>query len=536
MTKLTTHSIPFQRVTRFSQIDIDYTTDPASFSDFISFVPTLSNFGKALANRSAYTTDRELLVSVLAEQYAALDLDSTHCSSFLDDGHFTVVTAHQPSLLTGPLYFIYKICSAIHLARALTEAYPVYRIHPVFVLSGEDHDFAEVNHLRLFGHTYRWETDQRGAVGRMKVDEALLQLLREVQATFGHAPHSDTLRSIIHRSFRDGVSYAQAMQRFVIELFAGTGLIVLNMDDIRLKRHFSPVVHEELAHQTSRKLIHQSQNALSALGYKPQTYQREVNLFYLTDQVRGRIEDTGDRYVIVDTELSFSHDEMRNLVDEYPERFSPNVNLRPVYQEMVLPNLAYIGGGGELAYWLERKLLFDHFKIPMPILVRRNSVLYLDPAASKQCAKLELPFQLLFENLDAWIAYWIRTHAEHEIEVDAEYRQISSALDSILTKANATDPTIGSKVEAEKVRILKDIEHMGKRLVRAEKQRNETRIAQIQKLYERLFPENALQERHDNFIAHYLRGGTHYLHALIAQLDPLFNEVLILEEDGSVAE
>ncbi len=532
MTEVSVHSIPFQRISKFTQIDIDYATDPASFSEFISLIPTLSNFGKALSNRSIYPTERELIVDVLREQYQNAEQNGIHCDELLDPTHFTIVTAHQPSLLTGPLFFIYKICSAINLARQISSAHPSYKVHPVFVISGEDHDFEEVNHLQLFGKQYKWTTSQSGAVGRMKVDDVLIQLLQDVEALFRSTTYGAVLSGMMKRCFQKGQSYGTSMQRFVIELFKDTGLIVLNMDDHRLKGRFSDVIQDEILHQTSRHIIEQSQQALSARGYKPQTYQREINLFYLGDNLRGRIVESESKYKVIESNLEFTREEILQQLKLHPERFSPNVNLRPLYQEMILPNLAYIGGGGELAYWLERKMLFDHYKVPMPILVRRNSVLYLDHTATRQRRKLDIPLQGLFDTQDAWISQWIRANASHEIVIEDEQHQIQKALESIVKKATSIDPTLGTKYEADKLRILKDIDHLGKRLVRTEKAQNETRIAQLIKLYEKLFPEGKLQERHDNFIPHYIRHGKDYLSMLIKHLDPLFNEVMILEEES----
>jgi bacillithiol biosynthesis cysteine-adding enzyme BshC len=536
MTKVSIHSIPFQRVPKFTQIDIDYTTDPAAFGDFISFTPTLANFGKALSNRSAYKSERELLVEVLREQYANVKQPVERLEALLDPAHFTVVTAHQPSLLAGPMYFIYKICSTIHLARQIAQAYPAYQITPVFVIGGEDHDFEEVNHLNLFGKQYTWSTPQNGSVGRMLVDQNLIELLQQVESTFGSAPYSAAMQKIIRSAFVAGKPYGECMQRFVIELFRDTGLIVLSMDDRRLKRQFARVIKEELMHQTSRQLIEKHQAALTSLGYKPQTYQRDINLFYLRDGLRGRIVESEGIYGVVDTEISMTLDQILSEVDNHPERFSPNVNLRPLYQEVTLPNLAYVGGGGELAYWLERKTLFDHYKVPLPILVRRNSLIYLDPFVSKQRHKLNIPPEILCESQDAWISHWLHTNAAHEISIDKEQQQIAKIFEAIVEKANTIDPTLGNKFEAERTRIIKDIEHLGKRLVRAEKSQNETRIAQVSKLHDKLMPGGNLQERHENFIPHFLRLGPAFLATLIEQLDPFLKHVLVMEEDSGGTE
>ena len=206
------------------------------------------------------------------------------------------------------------------------------------------------------------------------------------------------------------------------------------------------------------------------------------------------------------------------------------MNLRPLYQEIILPNLAYVGGGGELAYWLERKLLFDHYKVPLPILVRRNSVLFLDSLAAKQRRKLDIPVEILFDSQDNWVSHWIHMHAEHEISIEEEALEISKSLQQIVDKARTIDPTLGKKVEADMTRMMKDVEHLGKRLVRAEKAQNETRIGQVTKLYEKLNPEGKLQERFDNFIPQYLRYGDAFIEMLIEQLDPFIKEVLVIEE------
>jgi bacillithiol biosynthesis cysteine-adding enzyme BshC len=326
------------------------------------------------------------------------------------------------------------------------------------------------------------------------------------------------------------------MQQFVLELFQGTGLIVLSMDDRRLKRQFARVIKEELMHRTSRNLIEKQQQGLTDLGYKPQTYQRDINLFYLKDGLRGRLTESDGIYEVVDTEISMTLDQILGEVDNFPERFSPNVNLRPLFQEVTLPNLAYVGGGGELAYWLERKLLFDHYKVPFPILVRRNSVIYLDPLTTKQRHKVDIPVDLLCESQDVWIKHWLHTNAEHEISIETEQQQIARVLESIVQKANTIDPTLGNKVEAEGTRILKDVEHIGKKLVRAEKAQNETRVGQVSKLHDKLLPNGNLQERYENFIPHYLRLGPAFLNTLIEQLDPFLRHVLVMEEQSGGSE
>lgn len=527
MTDTSVSRVPFNRIEQLSKTDRDYATDPGSFVDFITAVPSIEAFAEVIHHRSAYKTDRQTLVDVLTEQYGTLDVPSDHLQQLLQENHFCVTTAHQPALLTGPLYFIYKVCSTIHLSRSLNNRYPEVVVHPVLVLGGEDHDFAEINHLNLFGKTISWDTEASGAVGRLST-KSLADTLAEVREVLGTSPFSDEMKALIDASFREEFDYGQAMQKFVLGLFRDTDLIVIQLDNAKLKSAFGHIVKDELLHQTSQELITASQKQIEALGYKPQAYIRDINLFYLRDGLRARIVQENDQYAVLDTDYTFTKDEMSRELREYPERFSPNVNLRPLFQETVLPNLAYIGGGGELAYWLERKKQFDHYDVPFPLLIRRNSVLFIDAGSAKLMDKLDISLSDLFGNPDKCIADWIRRHAEHEVEIEREYKMIEEGLEGVVSKASDIDPTVARKVEAFKVKTLKDVEHLGKRLIREEKARNDNAVQKIRKVFDRLFPEGGLQERHDNFMQFYIRHGKDYLNMLIHQLDPLEPGFIVL--------
>ncbi len=529
MIEYTVKRVPFENIPQLSKTDCDYATKPEIFADFISHTPDIEGFADAIKARGHVATDRATLVSTLHKQYEAIGVKNKHIDGLLDSNHFTVTTAHQPSLLTGPLYFIYKICSTINLARLLSSTYPEVVVQPVFIIGGEDHDFEEINHAHFFGKTFTWESAETGAVGRMST-KSLKSVMDSVIEVLGSSPFSAEVTKLIGECFTDDISYGRAMQAFIVKLFADTELVVLQMDEPALKAQFMPIVRDELIKQSSSTLVAQSQDEIEQLGYKPQAYLRKINLFYLQNQMRNRIEFDGDRYTVVDSDLSFSREEILAQTEEHPEWFSPNVNMRPLYQEIILPNLAYIGGGGELAYWLERKRQFEFYEIPFPILIRRNSVLYISKGMSKQRLKLDIPFEQLFDNPDHEISEWVRAHAEHELDISSEMNDVDVALDKIVQKAKAIDPSFAHKVEAFKVKTLKETDHIGKRLVREEKARYEGTVAKIRKFYEKLFPGGGLQERHDNFIPNYLSQGPEFFTLLIEELDPLKAGFIVIEE------
>lgn len=529
MTDATITRIPFADVPQLSKTDADYATHPDKFSDFIAGLPELAAFEQVIRAKQRQKIPRVVLADVIHQQYDILG--ETHGSIDLlrEDDQFTVVTAHQPALLTGPLYFIYKICSTINLASQLRRHYPAYGFHPLFVLGGEDHDFEEINHLHLFGKDFTWETESHGPVGRLSID-SLSSTLAMIKEVLGKSPHSAELCEMIDQCFEGTRSYGQAMHKFVIRLFRDTPLLVVQLDDPALKAEFAGVMEDELFNETSQTHIAQSQRAIEAIGYKPQAYIRDINLFYLRDDLRGRLARNESGFEVVDSSYHFTEEEMRNELREQPQRFSPNVNLRPLYQESILPNLAYVGGGGELAYWLERKRQFEHYQVPFPLLIRRGSALHIDAGSAKQLSKLDIPLKALFEEPEKYIARWVRQHSSHEIEIGEEYGAVDAALSAIQEKAAQIDPTVARKVEAFKVKTLKDIDHLGKRLVREEKALNENAVNKIRKLFDKLFPQMGLQERHDNFMQFYVRHGKAYLEYLVAHLDPLERSFYVISE------
>ena len=487
-----------------------------------------------MTDRAASPVDRGALVQALKEQYAGLDQSDTALAQIerlAETTTFTVTTAHQPSLFTGPLYFIYKIASTIHLARQLQSEYPDYHFVPVFVTGGEDHDFEEINHLHLFGKTVTWETEAGGAVGQLSTD-TLADALAKVKDILGDSPKAQEVFAMLEKAYTGHSRYAAATIDFTHQLFGQDGLVILDMNVPALKRIFLPIMKEELLEQPSQAYVEKAQAELEEAGFSGQAHARAINLFYLREGLRERIEQDGDRFTVLNTDYAFSKEEMIQEMEAHPERFSPNVIMRPLYQEVILPNLTYIGGGGEIAYWLERKEQFAHYKVNFPMLIRRNSVLWLDSGTLKRMDKLGLSAPELFEETHVLIKRYVTDHTDNELSLQTEKDQLEALFQSIAAKARETDPTLEKAVLAEHARQLKAVENLEGRLMRAEKQKYEIALKQIESLKEKLFPGNGLQERYDNFLNFYVRYGRQFLETLIQHLDPLEEGfVLVLDQD-----
>ncbi|UFH55528.1 bacillithiol biosynthesis cysteine-adding enzyme BshC [Spirosoma sp. KNUC1025] len=500
--------LPLASTGQFSSLFLDYISQKDTLKPYYNHVPVLSAFQKQINEKTVDDTKRQVLVDALKRQYASIT-NKPDFSTLLLPNTFTVTTGHQLNIFTGPLYIVYKLVTTINLARKLKEAYPSYNFVPIYWMATEDHDFAEINHFSMFGKDYVWQTEQRGAVGRMNP--------QELKSLFKQIPEK---LSLFEEAYLTHNTLADAARYYVNELFGAEGLVCLDADDAALKRVFAPVMHEELVNQQSGELVQKQTEQLEQLGYKTVITPRDINLFYLDDQLRERIERKEDgTYRVVHTKLKFSEKELLDLLDEHPEKFSPNVVLRPLYQETILPNLAYIGGPSEVPYWLQLKDVFAHFKTTFPILMPRNFAMYVPSVNAKRICKLGLTPEDLFQDTLTLKREFVEHHTRHSLKFDNENKTVNKALDAILHKAQMVDPTLEKAVLAETKRFANAVARLEKKMRRAEERNQEIGVRQLLAVKNELFPNGGLQERSENFLTFYLNDRT-FLQKMLAVFDP----------------
>ena len=515
--------LTYDQVPYLSKRDQAYALAVPALRPFYKYDVNLEAFAQVIQDKKKKAINRQALIEVLAEQYQELSPSEAtlkNIQALGQDNTFTVVTAHQPSLFTGPLYYIYKVISAINLAEQLRRRYPTQNFVPVFITGGEDHDFEEVNHLHLFGKTISWQNAESGPVGMMKTD-SLQPVLAEVKEVLGDSERAGELYEILKASVEQHAQYSGAARHLTNELFKAYGLVIIDMNHRRFKQLFIPYIKEEILEQPSKALVEKAQSELEKAGFSGQAYPREINFFYLQPGQRERIVEEAGRFRVLNTELSFSREELLQEIEQHPERFSPNVVMRPIFQEAILPNLAYIGGGGELAYWLERKSQFEHFGLNFPMLVRRNSVLFIDGGNAKRLEKLNLSVADIFRDIEELVKAYVHENTENEISLAEEKVQLEAIFKQVERKAGEVDPTLVKAFAAEGARQMNSLQQLETKLMRAEKQRHDTAINQMRALKEKLFPGNGLQERYDNFMGFYLKYGRGFFEVLKENLDPM---------------
>ena len=510
----------------FSAFFLDYLQQKETLKPYYNRFPLPENFGPQLRDKASSFPPhhRQTLVATLRKQYGPLvvaDAAAANLEALTDANTFTVTTGHQLNIFTGPLYFIYKIVTVINACRKLSALYPAYRFVPVYWMASEDHDYDEIKYFRLYGKKYVWETSQTGAVGRFTTG-GFDRLLGEIPG--------DT--SIFREAYLKNQTLAGAVRHYVNALFGGEGLVVLDADDHNLKKLFKPVMEEDILRHTTVSLINETNDGLAALGYKTQVYCRDINFFFLDKNIRARIEKHGDRFVVLDTPLSFSESEIRDLIDREPEKFSPNVILRPLYEETILPNLAYVGGPAEIVYWLQLKKLFDHFSVPLPILMPRNFAAVIDHTVARKLEKTGLDLVQYFDDKNYLYNHWTLKNSKNNLTVGPERTTIREIYDQLKQRAESIDKTLGPFAGAEGTRVMNGLEKIERRLLRAEKRLHSDKLRQIDAVKDALFPNGALQERVDNFLNFY-QADTQFIPKLLKYLDPFDYQFNVLTYPGA---
>jgi bacillithiol biosynthesis cysteine-adding enzyme BshC len=523
--------IPYAETNSFTKIVTDYLNGEEKLQPFYSYSPTADGIRKAIESKSGQKIDRKILVEVLRDQYQPVNTHaavSQNIEKLLSGNSFTVCTAHQPNLFTGPLYFIYKIMHAIRLAEQLNKENPRQEFVPVFYMGSEDADLDELDHFTVQGKTYRWQTGQKGAVGRMTVDKALVQIISELERQLAVENYGKAFTSMLKYAFQIGTTIQQATLKLVNHLFGEFGLVVLIADDARLKKQLLPVFEDDLFQHNPGRIVTAASEKLGA-GYNVQAHPREINLFYLLDDVRERIELAHNKFSVNNSTLHFTKEEMAKELAEHPERFSPNVILRGLFQETILPNVAFIGGGGEVAYWLQLKPLFDHYNISFPVILLRNSFLIIEKKQQELLAKLQLPVKDLFLPAREILNRQLEAEGKRPA-LNGEVDQLKSIFSQLKQLATSVDSTLEKHVESLKTQTTNHLAELEKKMLRAERKKHEAMERQIEKLKRQLFPGNGFQERTENISYYYAKFGKEILQELLAHSLATEQQFTILTE------
>lgn len=498
----------------FSKIISDYLAGNAALNEFHEGLPSFEELGQRILARDQFNTQRDVLVAALQAQHANLSHrpSEARIAELQQKQVYTITTGHQLCVGTGPLYFIYKIASAIKLTRDLHVRFPDKKFIPIYWMASEDHDVEEISSFNVFGKKIEWANPGTGAVGRLSTN-GIADMIAELQSILGNAPAEQKWIEILEKAYSKS-TLAEATRDLVYAIFGTNELIVLDADDASLKRLFAPIMKQELTTGQSYLSVSIANTQLEKLGYSLQVAPREINLFLLEDQKRTRILP------------EHVNQELLERLENHPQDFSPNVVLRPVYQECILPNIAYVGGPGELAYWLQLKGVFGQCAVPYPSLILRDSALLISNNLCKKIEKLQLEWSDLFREKQVIINHWLSAHGE--IDTTEERTNLDHLFQSLTTKATAIDPTLAGFVASEYTRQLSALDGVEKKMKKALKSKEDQRIQQLEKILSECFPDGQPQERVVNASQFVGQWPEDFMEKLIASFDPLALQMKVI--------
>jgi bacillithiol biosynthesis cysteine-adding enzyme BshC len=523
-----TDCITYQNSGYFSKLIVDYLDKKPEIQSLYHRFPTLENFAEQIDEKAKnYSLEnRFTLVEALKNQNTNLpisELTQTNIELLKSEKTFTITTGHQLNLFTGPAYFIYKIASVINLCKQLKAKYSVCNFVPIYWMATEDHDFEEINHFNLKDKKIKWERESFGPVGRLST-EGLNEVFEEFSEIIGIGTTAEYLKELFKKSYLEHSNLAEATRFLANELFSAEGLIIIDGDDRKLKNLFTPYIKDELLNQNSFDAVSKTIQQLKE--YAIQVNPREINLFYIEDNLRERILFENNIYKVNNTEIEFSESEILELLKNSPEKFSPNVILRPLYQEVILPNLAYIGGAGEIAYWLELKSNFNVQNVTFPMLIVRNSFVIATEKQLEKIEKLHLTWSELFSPQHELIDQKTKELSNFKIDFSEQKEALNKQFSELLKIAMRTDKSFLGAVKAQEAKQKKGLENLEKRLLKAEKRMHSHKLEQISTIQNQLFTKGSLQERKSNFSEFYSKK---FINDIVLLSNPLKHEFKIVK-------
>ena len=394
------------------------------------------------------------------------------------NGALTITTGHQLMVCGGTVFFEAKVLGAIALAQAASKELGK-EVVPVFWMASEDHDFEEIASFRIGEHQFTWrQPDAKGPVGYLPTQD----LADQLSAWLEQVPLNEAQKKLVQprlKAYREGKNLAEATRQWVRQWAEGLGLLVLDGQDMALKGQAAPLWNAEMGGQYST-LIQAQTDVLVEQGYKAQVFPREINLFDLRDGDRQRFEQS-------DPECPYFY-------------VSPNALMRPLYQEWLLPNLAYVGGGGELAYWLQLGSAFEKLGRPMPLLYLRNSVLIQDSKLTKNLKKLGITLSdVLASNAEKLKGELLGKTTVLQAEGESLQAPLMEAIDQWNASLIERYPELQQHAAALKVKMEKLAQRTAETRYRTQKRRHEELMRSIDRAVESIYPNGTFWERRASY-------------------------------------
>ena len=485
-------------------------------------------------NKTDQFTDyqRKILVEELTLQYSKVETSrqtSRNIKSLSNSKTLTVTTGHQLNIFSGPLMVIYKIAQVISITNHLNLNIKGFNYVPVFWIASEDHDFEEISEVNLKQNKIKWDLDSKN----IPVGEIELNNFKDVISGYKDAiidfEFKDKLEILIDEAYKKGDTLSNATIKFINSLFAKHGLVIIDSNKKVFKKSFINNFKNEIL--DSRCEVDSSSQILKIKNdiksFKPQVNPSDINFFKITSSGRKRIRKK-DKLFGVDDENEYTSDKLINQIETNPELFSPNVLMRPLYQEKILPNICYLGGPSELKYWMQLKLYFKNSNIQFPILKLRTTAFILDKKISKKLSKSDIEIQYFFGKLDDLVKHKTNSLSKLNLSFNSLKSKLINQFNELREMSIKTDESLIGALNAQEKKQLKGLDDLEKKLIKAEKRNYETEINNVKSIFESLHPKNIDQERYLNFGNFYSYKGQEFIDFIVDKVLISDDKILVI--------
>lgn len=522
---LRVETLSFERIPHQSRLFLDYLRDPIALRQFY---PSAIRFHHELPQRatevlSAYTTDRNLICDALAEMnegWGAGPETLANIALLREADCLAVVSGQQAGLLTGPLYTIYKALSAVKLAGCLRQRNT--KAVPVFWIATEDHDFAEVSKVEFIGKDCRLANLNMPLelhkgdhpVGHVVLDNSINQVVDQLLELLPVSEFTADVEALLRDAWKPGRGYGEAFARMMTALIGQHGLIFLDPMDARMKRLAAPLYANAAARaQEIANALELRSRQLEEAGYHAQVLASSSSFPLFLHDGEGarhaltRAEDGKYKVKVLDS--SYGVHDLAKLAADKPERFSPNVTLRAVVQDYLLPTVAYLGGAAEVAYFAQTAEVYRVLERPVTPILPRSSLTMVERHTSRVLERYGLSLADLFGGPEKVLSRVVEEHlgADTAKSFTETEDSVNQDLDRLREKLRAVDPTLAEALETGRRKINYQLEGLRSRFYRAQMSRDEAAHRQLQRAFEQLYPEKDLQERHINITSLLARHG-----------------------------
>ena len=526
---LRVETLSFDRIPHQTRLFLDYLRDPTALREFY---PGAVRFHHELPARApevlaAHQTDRNSLCDALQDMNAAWGAGEEtlkNIQRLRDADCLAVVSGQQAGLFSGPLYTIYKALSAVKLAGCLTQRNT--NAVPVFWIATEDHDFPEVAKAEFIGRDCKLahvevspDLHREGQpVGRVVIDSSIDGVVEQLLELLPSSEFTPDLEALVRDAWRPGRSYAEAFARLMTSLLGRHGLVLLDPLDQRLKALAAPLYASAAlrAHEIATAIEVRSQRLVEA-GYHAQVTPSENSFpLFIHDGGGARhalTRSSDGKYTTRDADKSYTAEELSSLALAHPEQFSPNVTLRAVVQDYLLPTIAYYGGAAEIAYFAQTAEVYRLLERPVTPILPRSSLTMIERHTGRVLERYGLTLADLFAGPES---VWKRVVEEHlGADTAKSFAKTEGAvngeLDDLREQLRSIDPTLADALDTGRRKINYQLEGLRTRFHRAQMTRDEAAHRQLQRAFDQLYPDKELQERHINITSLLGRHGRYVI-------------------------